>query len=84
METLVITPYLLLFIYLSNYISACLSIKAKIENPEIVSLDITAQIVAKDFDASSLHERAKRAKMQLPDDGSGDVKVYSVSLLDLQ
>ncbi|XP_065059180.1 advillin-like [Rhopilema esculentum] len=37
-----------------------------------------AVVEAKQFDASSLHERSKKAKMQLPDDGSGDVKIWRV------
>jgi len=37
-----------------------------------------ANIEIKAFDASSLHERSKQAKMQLPDDGSGEVKVWRI------
>eukprot|EP00794_Sanderia_malayensis_P007449 gene7449-8271_t len=37
-----------------------------------------AHVAQKNFDASSLHERAKKAKNQLPDDGTGSLKIWRI------
>ena len=47
----------------------------RFHSTESCILLLLATIEAKSFDASSLHERSKQAKTQLPDDGSGDVEV---------